>query len=296
MKFRIPAVAAAVACMLALTSGPALAATTLDQSQTDVSGYADAWTVSGMRLGQTFKAGITGPIARVDVDATSPGSVDFEVVGATILDEQTVTLKSSGWTQITLTTPANVSKTALYYIILVPSDGQITWQGSCSNVYSGGTAYILDKTWSTIPAWNAAHGKVFAGFCEQDFAFKTYVTTAAAPTPTKAPTAKPGTTAAAKATATPTPAPTPTPTPAAGASDTASASPAATDTAAASPTATGAAAAATAANPGQSSSSGSGSGSGGTGGSALPIILALVAVLVVAGGGVWFFVLRRREA
>ena len=198
MKYRVPLLAAAVAGMLALSAGPALATTTLDQHQTDVSGYADAWQISNMRLAQTFTTGMAGSLSRVDINADAfGGSVTFEILGATYLDTQTVNLNDSGWTQINLKTPFNVVKGTYYYLIVVPN-GKISWRGVCTNPYSGGKAYVLDGSWSTIPAWATAHHATL-GYCEQDFAFRTYVTTAtlATPKPTKAPTAKPGKTAAA---------------------------------------------------------------------------------------------------
>ena len=299
MKYRVPLLAAAVAGMLALSAGPALATTTLDQHQTDVSGYADAWQISNMRLAQTFTTGMAGSLSRVDINADAfGGSVTFEILGATYLDTQTVNLNDSGWTQINLKTPFNVVKGTYYYLIVVPN-GKISWRGVCTNPYSGGKAYVLDGSWSTIPAWATAHHATL-GYCEQDFAFRTYVTTAtlATPKPTKAPTAKTGKTAAAVSTSGAVSTPTATPPSTSGASDTPAASPAATDTPAPtdSPAATNVVAAATAVSAATDPGSGSASGSSGSGGSAVPIVAALGAALLVVGGGFWFLVARRRKA
>ena len=209
MRYRIIGLAAAIACLLA-TSSSVLAADTLDQQQTDTSGYAVHWSIAGLELAQTFKPGQTGTIDRIDINAMGFGhTVDFDLQGGSVLDEQTVTLNDSGWTTIHLATPASVLKGAYYYMIITPSTGELQWNGTCSDLYPGGNAQILDPTyknqWYTVTDYATANHLL--GVCEQDYAFKTYMVSTAKPTPT--PTKKP-TPSPTKA---PAPSPTPTPTP-----------------------------------------------------------------------------------
>jgi hypothetical protein len=90
-------VATAVACLLALASGSALAVGPVDQKQMDTSGFATHWSVTGVELAQTFTAGQTGKLDAVMVNANGFGnSADFSIQAGGILDEQTVALNSSG--------------------------------------------------------------------------------------------------------------------------------------------------------------------------------------------------------
>jgi len=295
LKLRIPSLALAVVGLLALTSGNALATGTLDQQQTITTDYAIHWNETGMAFMQGFKAGLAGNLDTIEVNANGFGHpVDFMVQGATILDEQTVTLNDGGWTTIHLNTPGAVLATATYYLVLTPSTGEMQWNGACSAAYSGGISSIYIPAYKnqyvTIPTYGATHGGV--GYCEQAFAFKTYVTTASVPTatpvtaPTKAPTKAPAAAASA---------------PSAGSSPSASAattdtaadtasidpSPASSDIAAIAPAPSTAAA-----TPAPAASSGGSSGSG----SMLPILLLAVVVVVgLAGGGAWFATKRRQQ-
>lgn len=292
MKHRIPVLAAIVTCVLVAAPGPALAAETLDQYQTNTS-QATAFAVPGLRLAQTFTAGMTGTLDRVDVYATG-ASVDLLLDGGgAILDGQTVTFNAGGWTTVTLATPPHVVKGAIYFLILEPpGPGNITWNGSDTNAYTGGQALILDlnfkNQWYTFPAYGLAKNGNSLGWSTQDFAFKTYISTPAAATPT--PTPKP-----VKA---PTPAPSASPTAAPSATDTATATdtPAASDTpiGTASAAASELAAAATAPSSTGLSAPPPSAPAGGSGDSGLPVVPIVIAVLVLALAGGGAYVLMRR--
>ena len=181
---RVSMIAAAVACILALTPGSVLALGTLDQSQTDTSGYTINW-IPPDSLGQSFTAGLTGRLDTVDVNADAFGtSVTFQILeqGFGSLDTQTLNLNDSGWTQIHLAKVVNVTAGHPYAIELTPS-ANIGWRGDCTNVYPGGRAEVLESgTWYSIPGWATTFGANLSSYCAQDFAFRTYVTPPPPPT------------------------------------------------------------------------------------------------------------------
>jgi hypothetical protein len=208
MKRRIPVLAAAVACLLALTSGGALATGTLDQHQTNTSGYTIDW-IPGVQLAQTFTAWISGRLDSVDLHGTGNGhSVTIEIEPATgqptgtVLDKQTVNLNPTGWTHIVLKSVVNVAAGS-HYAIVISQFTDVGWNGDCSNAYSGGQALVFDtSTWYSVPGWATANSAPLVSYCAQDYAFRTYVTKKPAATPTPVPTPA-ATTSATAATATP---------------------------------------------------------------------------------------------
>jgi hypothetical protein len=206
MKRRIPALALAVAGLLAVTASGALATGTLDQHQTVTSGYTIDW-IKGVELAQTFTAGLTGRLDSIDIHGTGNGhSVTIEIQPATgqpsgtVLDKQTVNLTASAWTHIVLKSTVNVTAGA-HYAIVFSAFTDVGWNGACSNAYGGGQALVLDTgTWYSVPGWATAFfPSALASYCAQDYAFRTYVTKkpAATPHPTATPTPAAPTTAPA---------------------------------------------------------------------------------------------------
>jgi hypothetical protein len=282
--------AASVLAVLALTAGNVLALGTLDQQQTNGSVTTLTWSlpaVAGTRmdLRQTIKVGKTGKLDTVAVDGDDLGHSVTLSIGDSggILDKQTISM-AGGWTQVALATPPKVTNGETLIIELTPSN-KINWYGTCDDLYSGGAAYVYDpvaRTVESIPAYGISTGNSI-GYCTLDFAFKTYVTTAAVATP--------------KATATPKAVATPTPVAVATATGPQTAS-SPTDQSPGSP------------SPSTNPSLGPSSGptataratdaavpSGGSGNSPPLVLLAAlgIAALVVAGG-VLFMLMRRRRA
>jgi hypothetical protein len=300
---RIPILAVAVACLLASSAGGAFAATAVDAQQNDTSGTTDTWQYSNLRLAQWFKAGTTGQLTSVAIDADSYGQqIEFEVIGLTTNDQFVGSV--SGWTTITLTSPLSVLAGGNYYILIsVPNKFQ--WMGECNTAYPGGKAQVLyQNAYSTVPAFGIAHSGslgTLGYYCTQAFAFRTYVTTpdVATPVPTQAPTAT--ATSAAKATAkaaaatAKAAAATAVMTPAADTAAPSAASTAAALTPAASDIAMVAAPPSTAAVQPSAAAAALASGSPDSGNS-LPVFIVLAIVVVgLAGGGAWFAMKRRRH-
>jgi hypothetical protein len=305
LRLRIPAALLAVAALVALSPGTAqaLTATYLDQQQLGAT-RSLAWG-SNAHLSQTFKAGYTGTITRVDLYANTYGtSVEFAVVGGSFLDDQKVTWTTAGWHVITLATPAHLTKGASYSLRLT-SSSTLDWYGNCTDAYANGQATVIDLDYKaveyTIPAYAGARGYSTTTYCTRDFAFKTYMSVTlptlpppvfsvgATATPIKAatpkPTAKPAATSgsSAIALASPTDSAAPNDTPAA----TGSAAP--SDTPDRSSLVAGASesgAATDAASPSAAPAAPTGSGGGDAGG---PILVLFAAIVVVAAGArIWW--------
>jgi hypothetical protein len=223
MRYRIPMLAAAVATMLALTAGSALAMGTLDQDQT---AFGSVYVQNGSEaLGQTFVAGISGTLDTVQVYTSwvpqiqlpvqpSLGGMTIQITttsGSPALPTGTVLatqvlgpsdILNGDWSTATFTTPTTVVAGTAYAIVIVPTL-PAEWDGHCGSVnYGPGRGYVLDgSSWVTVGAFATAHSLNAGTYCQTEFAFKTYVT---APAPTASPTLAP--------TVAPTVAPTPPPT------------------------------------------------------------------------------------
>lgn len=172
--------------------GVARASGTLDQSSTDVSGgYASLTSQACCALSgaQTFTAGLTGSLGRVDLylsefgPPTAPLTVEIRDVsggqpGSTVLASASVpessvpTSPSSGWVEVDFASPAQVVAGTQYAIVAYTTETGIAayyWWQSNSDTYSGGTFWLSQavppSTWSDP--------------VEIDHAFKTYVSQSA---------------------------------------------------------------------------------------------------------------------
>jgi hypothetical protein len=193
VKHRIPALAAAVAFLLTMTAGTALATVpgTLDQDQTATTATLPPQTL----LAQTFTAGLSGALEAVQVHTAlevapngvakpHAGSITIQITGtssglptSTILASATVSNPADGDWNLFEFSPAYHVVSGTKYAILLQGTGGIEWNGACADNYGPGTALIADSTWKTIATWNDQ-------YCVQDFAFRTYVNTNATPPPT----------------------------------------------------------------------------------------------------------------
>jgi hypothetical protein len=203
MNRRVPFLAVAVASLLAITSGSALATIpgTPDAAQTGLG----ASMLPETELAQTFVPTISGALGTVEIYTSTyvgptvvvapnlPPTVMVQITTtsgnlptSTVLATQSVTPLNIDWTVVTFSTPANVIAGTMYAIVVtqdVPST-ESEWDGSQPDLYGPGAAYVMDTTWKT-PA-------VFPDSLLTDFAFQTFITVAAAtPPPTAAPTAGP---------------------------------------------------------------------------------------------------------
>ena len=193
MRHRIPFLAAAVATLLAMNAGSALANIpgTPDAEQT---GFSGSLIVEPM-LAQTFVPTISGPLVYVAVYtsyapiptvAAGPNTVPDITVAITGTDgsgfptsplaSETLAPGDSDWVGIDFTVPANVVALTKYAIVVTQdgTTGQALWNGSClGDPYGPGKALIFDGTWQTV-------GSFFPKTCLSDFAFQTRITAAAA--------------------------------------------------------------------------------------------------------------------
>jgi hypothetical protein len=164
-----------VALMAALLVAPSAAqAGTLDQQQTNTGGGA-----TPLPLAQTFTAGISGELDRVDLNVvraaigtTDPLTVEIRNVdaggapGSTVLASAsvpaaTVPFSSPGWVEVTFASPAVVQAGTQYAIVVAPDP--YGWWRSGGGGYAGGSAFMLSAAaWREYPVF--------------DMAFKTYVT------------------------------------------------------------------------------------------------------------------------
>src|SRR5664280_3919066 len=207
---RIGAVLAGVSMVLALTASTTLALTppgTLDQHQEIITGNLATWSdaamggLGGWALGQTFTPSVTGTLDAVGVyvSATTPptgpavqvhpavvGNAKIQVwstdlsglpVGPLLATESPTLSASPGWEYFVLPSPSNIVTGTRYAIVMFTNDPYIlNWAGDCSNSYPGGQALVF-----SVPNWFPITGG--PAYCQQDFAFRTYVTAAPAETP-----------------------------------------------------------------------------------------------------------------
>jgi hypothetical protein len=210
-----------VLALAALAAGPrpasALPADTLDQSQAvhDVAVPDPVDTVDNNRTwwAQTFTAGLSGPLTRVQfvctgttnasitVSLTQVNAGGYPLLGPEyLLAQATAPCATPGeFNDFVFPAPVNVASGTLYGLTIPYSSGY-SFEGAGGDLYTRGAAYNRNiyYAWYAIPTF--------------DFAFKTYVQVeAASPSPTPTPTATP--TPSPAATPTPTLAPTPTPEP-----------------------------------------------------------------------------------
>jgi hypothetical protein len=209
MRRRFAMAASGVLAILALTGGSALAAVdpaTLDQGQSDTSANGAYWGTA-YTLAQTFTPAVSGTLTAVslNVGVNTPDAVNVvpAVAGdvtvgiyATSADVPTGSALATGaiaageipaWYDLELASPPTVAAGTVYAIVAKVGVGDfINWTGHCDgDVYTRGEALILDEsTWQTIPAWAVAND-ASSNACEEDFAFRTYVT---APQATAQPT------------------------------------------------------------------------------------------------------------
>jgi hypothetical protein len=179
-----------VALFLLVGSGVARA-DTLDQSQTTTTPFT-AGRIDGPNSldpqsdAQTFTAGLTGGLDRVDLDlnnadASAPLTVEVRntsggAPGSSVLASASVPASSvpssAGFVEVDFASPAQVVSGTQYAIVAYTADlapsVSYNWFASGSNPYSGGALWFDFASPPT--AWTED-----AGF---DFAFKTYVETA----------------------------------------------------------------------------------------------------------------------
>ncbi len=169
----------------------AWASVMLDQSQTDTSG--GGWSVAGPdntsarpeSVAQTFTAGLSGPLDRVDLyldnaSSTAPLTVEIRntsggAPGSSVLASASVPAASvsslGGWVTVEFASPAAVTSGTQYAIVAYTADtGTDTnydWNVSGSNPYAGG------NMWTSLASPPATWGD--GGISSDDVAFKTYV-------------------------------------------------------------------------------------------------------------------------
>jgi hypothetical protein len=209
---RLGATLAAVAAVLALTAGSTLAVAHADQSQIVITGNSAEWN-SNFTLAQTFTAGITGTLAEVDLYVGVTPQQVVNVVRPAVIGDTSITVFPTtggipsgsaiaaesvnlvdtlpGWVVFNIPSGPAVTAGTQYAIAITennPSTATINWYGDCAtDNYSGGQALTNDFTnngWHTVTAWSAGQGSSFAAYCQQDFAFRTFVTVPVPPDPT----------------------------------------------------------------------------------------------------------------
>ncbi|HEX7491699.1 MAG TPA: hypothetical protein VF337_08370 [Candidatus Limnocylindrales bacterium] len=213
---RFLALGAALAAVLSIGAGSAFAIPqppgTLDQQQTIVTDQTDSFGTS-YTLAQTFTAGQTGTLDAIAiyvgavqatinlqpaVDPTPELYARVGVAGASggvpapgyLMNPTSTTFPGEpGWVYFTLPSPAPITAGTQYSILAnVSGLWSLFWAGDCAtDNYSGGQALIFDTTkkspaWQSMSSWGTNADSI--GSCQQDFAFKTYVTPAVVATPT----------------------------------------------------------------------------------------------------------------
>ena len=187
MFIRVSAIAVAVAIGV---MSPAQAASTLDQDIAFSTSDCNTEVYSGAGIGQTFTAGLSGPLTSVevflvDVDerpGTEPGltvalastssglPVGVALAASTIPDSDVPSV--SGVVTVTFSSPATVTAGEQYAILITTSEtnNNYKWCGDGADTYSGGTG--LD---------DAAAGRNWRQLAYKDMSLRTYVDVPAAP-------------------------------------------------------------------------------------------------------------------
>ena len=187
MFIRVSAIAVAVAIGV---MSPAQAASTLDQDIAFSTSDCNTEVYSGAGIGQTFTAGLSGPLTSVevflvDVDerpGTEPGltvalastssglPVGVALAASTIPDSDVPSVP--GVVTVTFSSPATVTAGEQYAILITTSEtyNNYKWCGDGADTYSGGTG--LD---------DAAAGRNWRQLAYKDMSLRTYVDVPAAP-------------------------------------------------------------------------------------------------------------------
>ena len=187
MFIRVSAIAVAVAIGV---MSPAQAASTLDQDIAFSTSDCNTEVYSGAGIGQTFTAGLSGPLTSVevflvDVDerpGTEPGltvalastssglPVGVALAASTIPDSDVPSVP--GVVTVTFSSPATVTAGEQYAILITTSEtnNNYKWCGDGADTYSGGTG--LD---------DAASGRNWRQLAYKDMSLRTYVDVPAAP-------------------------------------------------------------------------------------------------------------------
>ncbi len=171
----------AVACAACALAPATALAGTLDQQQTNASaGYVGIG--SGQSGAQTFTAGLSGGVDRVDLvlqkvgDPTAPLIVEIRnasggVPGTTVLASESVRAAGIGafpvFVPIKFLSPAAVVAGTQYSIVLWSTDAPNSygWSNSSGETYAGGGPFFVPVS-PPSTAWTPVGG---------DFAFMTYV-------------------------------------------------------------------------------------------------------------------------
>lgn len=153
----------------------------LEESQTNYNGGAAPGSAS-YRLGQTFKAGSsytltkvellmyregTPPNITVEIQGTSGGAPDNNVLATQSIDISSITTSTSGeWVEIIFDTPAELTLNTTYAIVVgdgyTDSSNRYRWnQNTVSDDYTDGSKYFA----TTGENWSQSN---------YDFCFKTY--------------------------------------------------------------------------------------------------------------------------
>jgi len=186
MCIRVSAIAVAVAIGV---MSPAQAASTLDQDIAFSTSDCNTEVYSGAGIGQTFTAGLSGPLTSVKVilvDSSSSGSepgltlalastssglpVGVALAGEIIPDSDVPSVP--GVVTVTFSSPATVTAGEQYAILITTSEtnNNYKWCGDGADTYSGGTGLDdapSDRNWRQL--------------AYTDMSLRTYVDVPAAP-------------------------------------------------------------------------------------------------------------------
>jgi hypothetical protein len=176
---------------LGVAAGPAAAAGTLDQHQTN---FDTQRGLGGTTLAaQTFAAGITGQLDQVDLKLSvvgSPADLTVEITTttaaghptSTVLGTATVSAGSIPTTPTTVSVPLTAPSVAGTQYAIVLSSPTVGWQfySMSTGPYSAGSAYLSTDSGAT---WTPIGHQISGGpFVSEDFFFNTYVVPSATPT------------------------------------------------------------------------------------------------------------------
>lgn len=191
MRKVLVVLAAAVSAALPLGAAASASADTLDQQQT--ASDSNAGIGSSQSVAQTFTAGISGGLDRVDLllnhlaSPTAPVNVEITNAsstgpGSTVLASNSIPAASIGTTAafipVTFASPAPVTAGTQYAIVAYSSDpgNDYGWFYRLADVYAGGIQFHT----STSPPTASSTWLLAGSPAGYDQAFKTYVI----PTPT----------------------------------------------------------------------------------------------------------------
>lgn len=173
---------AAVAAVLALSAGSALAVPDTQDQHQDSSDYAlngnAGFDSADYATAQTFTAGISGQLDRVSLYGvtTDPNShltvklVEGDPTGTILATNTDVAPGSGGWFDATFSPNVHVTANSTYAIVFTGGGGIRVGATCGANAYVGGQALVSHDAveWQPIPV-------AVAGVCITEFAFRTYV-------------------------------------------------------------------------------------------------------------------------